>query len=148
MAEDRGVNPMDLSLEQLSSLRAQNEEELVELSRQMEALHGARGRYGSARGALDQLQAAPEDGRLLVPLNSSLYVPGRTLQPSKVIVELGTGYYCEKSAPEARELIDRKVALLNKSIETIESVGNTKRRNLDQLAMVMNYKIQQAQQRA
>jgi prefoldin alpha subunit len=54
---------------------------------------------------------------LLVPLSSSLYVPGKVDNPNKVIVELGTGYYVEKSIDDAKELIDRKMQLVNKSIE-------------------------------
>jgi hypothetical protein len=37
---DREVNPMHLSLEQLNNLKLQNEEELQELQRQLETLHG------------------------------------------------------------------------------------------------------------
>lgn len=36
--------------------------------------------------------------------------------------------------------------LLTKSIESIESVGVTKKKNLEQLTMIMNYKIQMSQQ--
>jgi hypothetical protein len=39
-----------------------------------------------------------------------------------VIVELGTGYFCEKEANSAAELIDRKSQLIGKSMESIEQV--------------------------
>ena len=77
--------------------------------RQLEALYGAKSRFNSARGTVDELGATPEGGNILVPLNQSLYVPGKVIDPSKVLVELGTGYYCEKSISSAKELIDRKV---------------------------------------
>lgn len=32
-----------------------------------------------------------------------------TVLTSQVIVELGTGYFCEKEVPDAKDLIDRKV---------------------------------------
>lgn len=38
------------------------------------------------------------------------------------MVELGTGYYCEKTNDKAIELIERKIALVNSSIETVEGV--------------------------
>jgi len=38
--------------------------------------------------------------------------PGQIHEADKVIVELGTGYYAEKTIPDAKELIDRKVCYL------------------------------------
>jgi prefoldin alpha subunit len=81
-------------------------------------------------------------------LNQSLYVPGKIIDPSKVIVELGTGYFCDKPVPDAKDLIDRKVQLINKSIDTIESVGVNKKKNLEQITLLMNYKVQQSQNQA
>ena len=46
---------------------------------------------------------------MLVPLTQSLYVPGRVKEPSRVIVDVGTGYYVEKSLPKAKEFMERKV---------------------------------------
>ena len=82
----------------------------------------------------------------MIPLNSSLYVPGRIASPGQVLVELGTGYYCEKTIPAAKDLIDRKLALVNKSVESIETVGLNKRRALDQILQVLQYKISITQQ--
>jgi prefoldin alpha subunit len=71
---------------------------------------------------VEELGATPAGTSILVPLNQSLYVPGKVVDPSKVLVELGTGYYCEKDTAAAKLLIDRKLQLLSKSIESIESV--------------------------
>lgn len=38
--------------------------------------------------------------------------PGTLHDTGKVIVELGTGYFAEKTTEEAKELIDRKVSEL------------------------------------
>lgn len=34
--------------------------------------------------------------RILVPLTSSLYVPGRITDPEHMVVDIGTGYYVKK----------------------------------------------------
>jgi len=34
---------------------------------------------------------------MLVPITSSLYVPGETTQLDNVLIDVGTGYYIEKS---------------------------------------------------
>ena len=37
-----------------------------------------------------------KDKTILVPLTSSLYVPGTLADVKKVVVDIGTGYYVEK----------------------------------------------------
>jgi prefoldin alpha subunit len=73
-----------------------------------------------------------------------LYVPGKILDNNKVIVELGTNYYCEKTVDEAKELIERKITLISQSIETIEGVGLQKKKNLSQIIQIIQYKAAQA----
>lgn len=36
------------------------------------------------------------DKKILIPLTSSLYVPGRLVDVENVIVDVGTGYFVEK----------------------------------------------------
>jgi prefoldin alpha subunit len=109
VSNEREIQPMMLSLEQLSKLKQQHEEELQELQKQLEALHGAKYRFINARTTIDDISQSRTGEEILIPLSSSLYVPGKIRSPGKVIVELGTGYFCEKNIPEAKDLIDRKV---------------------------------------
>ena len=143
VSNEREVTVADLTLDQLQGLKQQHEEELSELQSQLEQLHGARNRYNSSMTTLDGMSQAKEGQSMLIPLNSSLYAPGKVSKPGKVIVELGTGYFCEKTVPNAKKLIERKLALVNKSIESIENVGNNKKKNLEQIMMVLQYKVQQ-----
>lgn len=144
ISNEREVTVNDLTLEQLGGLKTQHENELSELQNQLEQLHGARNRYNNSMSTLDNMNGTKEAQGMLIPLNSSLYAPGKVSNPEKVIVELGTGYFCEKTIPEAKKLIERKTTLVNKSMESIESVGNNKKKNLDQIIMVMQYKMNQA----
>lgn len=111
----REINIGQLSVEQLAGLKSQHEEELRGLQGQLETLHGAKNRFINARSTLDELSTSSEGTSLLIPLNGSLYVPGSVVTPDKVMVELGTGYYCEKTIPAAKDLIDRKVSRSQKS---------------------------------
>lgn len=146
ISNEREVTVNDLTLDQLGGLKTQHEDELAELQNQLEQLHGARNRYNHSMTTLDTMSGTKENQTMLIPLNSSLYAPGKVSNPEKVIVELGTGYFCEKTIPEAKKLIERKVTLVNKSMESIESVGNNKKKNLDQIIMVMQYKINQSKE--
>jgi len=84
VTNEREIQPMQLSLEQLSSLKTQHENEIQELSRQMESLYGAKSRYNNAKAVLGDINTCPSGNQLLIPLNSSLYVPGKIVNPDKV----------------------------------------------------------------
>jgi prefoldin alpha subunit len=84
VSNEREIQPMQLSLEQLNTLKVQHEQELQELARQMESLIGAKSRFQNARATLDEISVCPSGGVILIPLNSSLYVPGKILEPNKV----------------------------------------------------------------
>lgn len=130
-----------LSLEQLNNLKTQHENDINELSQQQLSLQEAKNRYQTARVTLDDMNKTPVGHKMLVPLSQSLYVQGAVANSDKVIVELGTGYFCEKTIPAAKDLIDRKIALVAKSMETLDNMSIVKRRNLEQIMYVMQRKI-------
>ena len=142
---DREVNIGQLPMEQLNGLKTQHENEIRELQGQLETLHGAKNRFTVARRCVDEIKTTDVGTELLVPLNGSLYVPGTISDKDKVIVELGTGYFAEKTMDDAQTLIDRKMMLVTKSIESIEDIGGKKRKNLEQIMQVMQYKLMQQQ---
>jgi prefoldin alpha subunit len=198
VSNEREVSAEDLSLDQLANLKQQHEDEIKELSSQLDQLFGAKNRYINARNVLDDMNKTEEDSTLLIPLTSSLYAPGKIQNPKKVIVELGTGYFIEKTIPEAKDLISRKfflliyffsplfsislcvclrlylsvcclpasvslsiyllfsfcaclsslhqVALIDKSMESVEKVGVGKKKSLEQINMLINYRIMMAQE--
>ena len=52
----------------------------------------------------------------MVPLTSSLYVPGTLGDDKKVLLEVGAGYFIEKDLPGATEYCDRKSKSLEESL--------------------------------
>ena len=146
-AEQNQMDVGSMSLEQLQSIKVQHEEEVQELRRQLQALYGVKNRFLSAKSAVDELIRTDNGGKeILIPLTSSLYVPGKIVDPNKVIVELGTGFFCEKTSEGAKALMERKITLVNSSIETIDGVMVQKTKNIDAVIEVMNYKIRLYQQ--
>lgn len=79
----------------------------------------------------------------MVPLTESLYVPGKLKDPSKVMVELGTGYYVEKNMKQALEFIDRKNRLVDANSENIMEVIAVSKRNIESVNVAMNGKMLQ-----
>lgn len=48
----------------------------------------------------------------MVPLTSSLYVPGIMEENDKVLLEVGAGYFLEENAFKAKEYCERKAKSL------------------------------------
>ena len=67
---------------------------------------------------------------LLVPLTSSLYVPGKLASTTHVLVDVGTGFYVEKSCEDAQKFYEGKVEELGRNVGDLEKIVNSKAQNL------------------
>ena len=84
--------------------------------------------------------------RMLVPITSSLYVPGETSKLDTVLIDVGTGYYIEKSGPEAQAFLDRKIHLITGQAVKVAQAMQIKQEGLQGTVQAMNSKITQYQQ--
>ncbi len=81
---------------------------------------------------------------MLVPITSSLFVPGETAPLDNVLVDVGTGYYIEKSIPQAGEFLERKLGLIENQAVNVQKAAHMKNQNLSQTIEVMNRKIMES----
>ena len=65
-----------------------------------------------------------------MPLTSSLYVPGFLASTSTVLVDVGTGFYVEKSVADAKAFYDGKVQDIGSNLKDLEKVIQNKSGNL------------------
>ncbi|CAG8982765.1 hypothetical protein HYALB_00001046 [Hymenoscyphus albidus] len=59
---------------------------------------------------------------ILVPLTASLYVPGTLADTENVIVDVGTGFYVEKSTKDANKFYNGKVDELGTNLKALEKI--------------------------
>lgn len=71
-------------------------QELDHLTNSFGQLKQAQGKFRSCVNDIDALTPDTLDREVLVPLTSSLYVPGKLGDTSHLIVDVGTGYYVKK----------------------------------------------------
>ena len=83
---------------------------------------------------------------MLVPITSSLYVPGETAPLDTVLIDVGTGYYIEKSGPEAQAFLDRKIHLITGQAYKVAQAMQIKQEGLQGTVRAMNSKITEYQQ--
>ncbi|CAN0357746.1 prefoldin subunit 5 [Lampetra fluviatilis] len=132
-----------LPLQQLEALRTQLEQELDFLSTSVQQLKVAQTKFVESKECLSKLNKDNAGKELLVPLTSSMYVPGHLNDVEHVMVDIGTGYYVEKTVEEAKEFFQRKIDFLTKQIEKIQPVLQEKFSLKQAVTETFNARVQQ-----
>lgn len=119
----------------------------------MQTLKMVKGKMKGSRDALEQLNPEKKSQPVLVPLTGSMYVPGVLADTEKVVVDIGTGYYAEKSLQGAKDYLKKRADFVQEQIEKIELIGMEKSKIREAIIEVMtikinNMKAQQQQQPA
>lgn len=68
---------------------------------------------------------------ILVPLTPSLYVPGKLASTECVLVDIGTGFYVEKTPQAAQGFYKGKVEELGRNLTDLEKIVQGKQGNLN-----------------
>lgn len=84
--------------------------------------------------------------QILVPLTTSLYVPGRTSVDENVLVDVGTGYYVEKTPKDAAAFYVEKVDELGKNCKDLEAILQGKSNSVRLVEEILRSKMMQTQQ--
>ncbi|XP_051931570.1 prefoldin subunit 5 [Hippocampus zosterae] len=140
------INLADLSLPQLEGLKSQLDQEIEFLTSSISQLKVVQAKYVEAKDNLNSLNKNNQGKELLVPLTSSMYVPGTLNDVEHVLVDVGTGYYVEKNVADSKAFFKRKLDFLTKQIEKIQPALQEKHAMKQAVVEVMNMKIQQRQQ--
>ncbi|KAL3431399.1 Prefoldin [Aspergillus tetrazonus] len=126
------VNISSLSTPQLRALQTRLSTELEHLTSSHAKLRAAQSRFRDCvrsinEGVIGSAKKGTEGkDEILVPLTSSLYVKGRLTDREKVLVDVGTGYYVEKTAAKAIEFYEQKVKELETNLTELEKLVQTK----------------------
>lgn len=136
-----------LSAQQLSQLKKQLDSELEHLTQSFQSLRQAQAKFKDCLKTINTtFVPSKADAPILVPLTSSLYVPGKLADVEKVIVDVGTGFYVEKNKSEAKEFYDDKVKKLEASLIDLEKVIQGKGQSLGVIEDAIRQKVMQQQQ--
>ncbi|KAL1140847.1 hypothetical protein AAG570_000775 [Ranatra chinensis] len=112
-----------LSLPQLTQLKKQLEQELGLFQESLTTLKVAQTKYGDSKESLEKMQPNSKGSKILVPLTSSMFVPGTIADSEKVIIEIGTGYYVQMDMESAKDYFKRRVAYVTEQMEKIQNFG-------------------------
>lgn len=139
--EPNTINLDSMSLDQLSQFRQQEEARLQGVANQYAQLRAVITRLTSSRDSLVQITPSSGGKDIMVPLTSSLYVPGKIKDPNMVTVDLGTGFYVEKSTKDAIAFLERKIRLVEANSSNMMKVIQATRNNVEAVSMAMEGKM-------
>ncbi|XP_031551837.1 prefoldin subunit 5-like isoform X2 [Actinia tenebrosa] len=136
------VEISQLAIPHLEALRGQLEEEIKLLSDSMGQLKVAQQKFKDSKENVVKLSLQDTGKPILVPLSSSMYVPGTLENIKSVIVDIGTGYFAEKDLKEAEVYFQRKMDFVTNQIEKLQPVLIEKHKMRQAIIETMNMKIQ------
>ncbi|KAJ7901134.1 Prefoldin [Mycena olivaceomarginata] len=139
------VSITDLDLTQLADVRRQLEEELNHLTNSFAQLKQAQAKFKACIENVAEIKPANKGKTILVPLTNSLYVPGKLSDPEHVIVDVGTGYFVQKTRAQAVKHYTAKVEYIRTNLETLQDTISKKQDNVNSVIGVMQAKLQQQQ---
>ncbi|KAI9819959.1 MAG: subunit of tubulin prefoldin [Pycnora praestabilis] len=144
ISQDKGqtVDLASLSAQQLSSVKKQLDDELEHLTNSFAKLRAAQAKFRDCLKSIQTGVIPKNEGKsILVPLTTSLYVSGTIADIARVIVDVGTGFYVEKSAVDASEFYNGKVDELGRNLKDLESIVQGKSNNLRVVEDVLRQKV-------
>lgn len=133
-----------LTVDQVKQVKEQVDGEVGLLQDSLNRIRTAAVRYEMASKALHNLSVNPAGKQMLVPLTASLYVPGTLDDAHKVLIDIGTGYYVEKTMQEGKEYCERKIDFLKANHDKLVEVAAEKKNAADQVNLVLQAKMRQA----
>lgn len=136
-----------MSLEELHRLQQEEEGRMQALSGRYAALRQALARIQRGSAALTDLASASggssknEAKEVMVPLTESVYVAGKIKDGNKLLVELGTGYYAEKTQKEALAFLERKERIVEMNLDNLQNAIRATGQNVEAIRITMQGKV-------
>ncbi|XP_046553184.1 prefoldin subunit 5-like [Haliotis rubra] len=144
------VDLTTLPVQQLNQLSQQLDQEVEFFTNSMNQLKLAQGKFVESQECLNKATPDNLNKDILVPLTSSMYVPGELSDVQNVLVDIGTGYYVEMTVKIhlqgkdyfREDYFKRKVEFLTKQIEKIQPIMQEKYRMKQAVLEVIQLKVQ------
>nr|AEE63350.1 unknown [Dendroctonus ponderosae] len=134
-----------LNIQQLGTLKQRVDQELEVFQDSLTSLKVAQQKFQSSNETLQNFDASVEGKDILVPLTGSMYVPGKLVETSNVIIDIGTRYYVGKDIPSARDYFQRKTKFVTEQMEKIQYLGLEKSQLRDAIVEIIQMKLNQQQ---
>lgn len=136
----RRVDLTQLQPQQLMELRKSTELEIQHFTQSLQALQTAQSKLQDCMNTIDNMEATKNEN-VLVPMTSSLYLPGRVVAKNDYLVDIGTGYFVEKNASDAKQVYQKKLTKLGDDLKKLRDILVLKNESINHINMVLRKKV-------
>ena len=119
-----------LSIEQLNYVGKQIEQEISNYSSYYSSLKIAYNKFLDNKEYIKDLKTY-QDKEILVPMTSSLYIPGKCCDVKRVTVEIGANFFVETTIDKADKFCDRKLESIKKNLDKIDDLIKKKNEQMN-----------------
>ena len=105
-----------LSIDQLNYVGQQIEKDIKHYSQYYSSLRAVNNKYLDNKEYIKQLKEY-KDKEILVPMTSSLYIPGKCADVKKLTIEIGANFFVETTIEKAEKFCDRKLEFIKKNMD-------------------------------
>jgi len=131
----------DLPIPPIRQVQQSVKEQVEWLDSSLKTLLMAKSRFSNSRNVLTSFNSDNNDKETLVPITESLFVKGK-LHSNKVLIDIGVGYFVERTPNEAKDFFDRKIKFVEDKMNDIQKKKlNEQTNNLSQIESVLSSKI-------
>lgn len=128
--------------QQLMELREGINNDIQRMGEGIQTLSRATGTFANTKRAVEELGASAEGQAIMLPLTSSLYVPGEIADVTSVMVDIGTGYYVEMSVSAAKDYCERRMKTLQDDVQGITTNLRERQNMLMHVQSILAEKMQ------
>ncbi|CUM64236.1 uncharacterized protein PRCAT00001831001 [Priceomyces carsonii] len=136
----RAINLSQLQPQQLLELRKSTEQEVNHFTNSLQALQTAQSKLKDCITSINKMEAS-DSKDLLVPLTSSLYLPGKVEAKDNYLVDIGTGYFVSKLAKDARKVYETKIIKLDNDAKKLKDILLQKNEIMNSINMTLRSKM-------
>lgn len=129
-----------LPIEQLEQIEESMSTEVEALQRNAAMLRDGVVRLQSSKEGSLYMSKMTDGSDIMVPLTGSMYVPGTVKNPNAVLVDIGTGYFVEKTPQDAAEYFGRREKILKQEGDKVAATLTEKRQHLEAVTSVLQRK--------
>lgn len=130
MAKVKEVPLEKLTIDQLDYVGKQIEQDISNYSQYYSSLRIANNKFLDNKDYIKDLQNY-QDREILVPMTSSLYIPGKCSDVKKLTIEIGGNFYVETTIDKADKFCDRKLESIKKNMDKIDEMIKNKNEQLN-----------------
>lgn len=141
----RRIDLTQLQPQQLAEIRKSTELEIQHFTQSLQALQMAQSKLQDCISTIDGM-ASSKSLDVLVPMTSSLYLPGTIKEKDNYLVDIGTGYFVEKSAEDAKAVYKKKVTKLDEDSAKLKSILVQKNDAINNINMILRKKVAEQSQ--